>query len=551
MNGGFLRFTSVCGGLIEKYSLEPLRGPLSVIFKAAETKSVEIAVFGQFKAGKSSFLNSLIGRNLLSVGTIPVTSVITKIRHSEEDEMIVAFRSGEKVLADLAELDEYITETKNPGNRKQVDYVELGIPLFSGIGQVTLVDTPGTGSVNPLNTKETEEWLPEVKIALLLISAERPLSEADIALLNRLAASTPEIIIVLTKVDLFSEEETLQIEQYIRTSLSSIMGRTFPMFRYSTCSEEENYRRAITEEGIQPYFNLPSLEYERIIKHKIHSLALSALNYLDVSLKVNTTKELEREKLKQQVFDQRLTVQFISKELTLLASDFKGRTRQHILTAISKRLEGFETELAQKFNAEYDGWKGNLYKVTRKFESWLKINLEAKFRDILNSEYNILLKPLMDACDHYNFFIKVFRERLQGRVESVLGVSLSLRETKIGLPAIRKAPVSVSSTFDIHLDLLWFLFPMIIFKPVFKKRFMKEISPEIEKNMHRVTSELTEQMNKIIESMSAATLRAIKAEVTTLEGLLSGMSDLSAEVKQDIENLRALIKEVEPDSEQF
>jgi ribosome biogenesis GTPase A len=53
----------------------------------SQNKAIDVAVLGQFKAGKSSFLNSFIGKEILPTGVIPLTSVITRMTYSDKENM--------------------------------------------------------------------------------------------------------------------------------------------------------------------------------------------------------------------------------------------------------------------------------------------------------------------------------------------------------------------------------------------------------------------------------------------------------------------------------
>ncbi|MDM7917787.1 MAG: dynamin family protein [Methanosarcina sp.] len=65
----------------DDFGLHSLKPTIKSINNFAEQNHyLDYAVLGQFKVGKSSFLNSFIGQPLLPVGNIPVTSVITRLR---------------------------------------------------------------------------------------------------------------------------------------------------------------------------------------------------------------------------------------------------------------------------------------------------------------------------------------------------------------------------------------------------------------------------------------------------------------------------------------
>jgi ribosome biogenesis GTPase A len=105
-----------------------------------------VAVLGQFKRGKSTLVNALLGEPVLPVGVVPVTTVVTVIRHGEERAARVRLEDDEWHWVEPSTLSEYVSEERNPGNEKHVTGIEVFHPsplLASGL---CLVDTPGVGS---------------------------------------------------------------------------------------------------------------------------------------------------------------------------------------------------------------------------------------------------------------------------------------------------------------------------------------------------------------------------------------------------------------------
>ena len=89
MNERWKKLIGLAGEIAERYqisSLEPLVGSCRA---TAERHELSIAIIGRFKAGKSSFLNHFLGRNLLPVGVVPVTTVVTEIVYGPREEASV------------------------------------------------------------------------------------------------------------------------------------------------------------------------------------------------------------------------------------------------------------------------------------------------------------------------------------------------------------------------------------------------------------------------------------------------------------------------------
>src|SRR5919205_3785876 len=81
--------------IARRYQLTSLHPLIQSCSKLAEHNELSIAVIGRFKAGKSSFLNSFLQREVLPVGVVPVTTVITEIAYGPTERATVHFQSGE------------------------------------------------------------------------------------------------------------------------------------------------------------------------------------------------------------------------------------------------------------------------------------------------------------------------------------------------------------------------------------------------------------------------------------------------------------------------
>jgi GTP-binding protein EngB required for normal cell division len=160
-----------------------------------------VTCLGQFKRGKSTLLNALVGREVLPIGVAPVTSVVTILRHGPAISALVRFADGRSDAIDLASLSEYVSESLNPGNTKQVAVVEVFIPsplLASGL---CLVDTPGIGSVSTAGSEIVHRFVPHVDAAIVAVGADPPITEEEVRLVEQVAKETHTLLFVLNKAD--------------------------------------------------------------------------------------------------------------------------------------------------------------------------------------------------------------------------------------------------------------------------------------------------------------------------------------------------------------
>ncbi len=180
---------------------------------------------GQFKRGKSTLLNALIGDAILPSGVIPVTSAITILRYGPERRARVRFASGREEQIDTADIVAYVSETENPENRKGVRTVEVFLPSPLLAEGMCLVDTPGIGSVFSGNAAVTREFVPHIDAALVVIGADPPLSGEELALVEEVAGNVEHLVFVLNKADRLSERERTEGTRFAEEVLSRKLGR--------------------------------------------------------------------------------------------------------------------------------------------------------------------------------------------------------------------------------------------------------------------------------------------------------------------------------------
>lgn len=185
-----------------------------------------VACIGQFKRGKSTLLNALVGQPLLPAGVVPITTAVTVLRWGPAPRARVRLGDDWHEIA-LAELADYVSEERNPANRKGVTVVEVFVPSpLLGAG-MCLVDTPGVGSVIRANTAATREFVPQIDAALVVIGTDPPLSGEELALIEETAAQVDTVLFVLGKADRSSAAEREEAMAFTRRVLAERL-RTDP-----------------------------------------------------------------------------------------------------------------------------------------------------------------------------------------------------------------------------------------------------------------------------------------------------------------------------------
>ncbi len=524
--------------IIEKYGIDTLFPYLSTMKELTTVKYISVAVLGGFKAGKSSFLNAVIGENILPVGVLPTTNVITKIAYADELKIIVV--SGEKDFEiSVKEIPEYLTEKLNPGNCKQVKKINLFSPKINNLKEVELIDTPGTGSFFKQNTETTMKWTPESAFVIYAINPQQPFSAQDIQNLREILTYTDKIFLLLTKVDLLSDIEKKEMTSYLREVSKQEFNREFPLYFFSTKENTVSYLNTISEQLFFPLLTKKQKNINELIAYKEVKLNATLQSYLLLLLESKRQEQAVIEQLKKELNSEKEFLQQIHQELGIIAKEYKTHTREQLTKImIEPKREQLIKIITQKFSEEYGQWKGNLYKCTRQFEQWLQetLNLVLKenFSDAQKEIDNLIGLPQK----HFERQVLLFRERINQRIEPVLHQALPEFLWQITPPEIKEPDIAVSWTFDSNIDLLWWLFPMFFWKKFFGRFFQKKIPNEVEKNLYRLVSQVTKKVNTSIAAMQEAVRDYLFNEYRQILKLLETKTFNEESILEDLKKLR-------------
>jgi len=191
-----------------------------------------LAVLGQFKRGKSTLLNALLGESVLPTSVIPLTAIPTFIRQGREFRIRVSYLDDRKpeewTAPDAGRLSELlrglVTESGNPRNHRGVLQVVVFHPSPILSEGLVLIDTPGVGSTFQHNTETALNFLPQCDAALFLVSADPPITEIEIAFLKQVRARVLRLFFILNKRDYLDEEELRAAVEFLRQVLKDQVG---------------------------------------------------------------------------------------------------------------------------------------------------------------------------------------------------------------------------------------------------------------------------------------------------------------------------------------
>lgn len=155
-----------------------------------------LVVVGEFNAGKSTFINALIGQAVLEEGVTPTTTQVQVLTWGEGGTQAV----------------------ETAGLRTITAPVDL-------LRDIHIVDTPGTNAIFREHEAITTDFVPRADLVLFVTSADRPFTETERGFMDAIRDWGKKIVIVVNKVDILEHAaDVTRVEQFVRDSATALLG---------------------------------------------------------------------------------------------------------------------------------------------------------------------------------------------------------------------------------------------------------------------------------------------------------------------------------------
>jgi GTP-binding protein EngB required for normal cell division len=270
--------------IASRHGLVEFRSRIATLASRMEDDDLQVALFGRVSCGKSSFLNALLGINALPIGVNPITAVPTKLRYGTRLQANIAYANGTAEVVSLDAFDGLITEQGNPGNSRNVASALIEVPSSRLKPGVTLVDTPGLGSLARQGAAETMAYLPSCDLALVLIDAGATLNDEDIGTLRLLYENGIPAVVLLSKADLLAEGDLHRVTGYIEEQLQHELGGSFHVHAVSALQEYAVLLNHFFEKELLPRFDQARALRSASLRRKIGALRESVMTALETLL---------------------------------------------------------------------------------------------------------------------------------------------------------------------------------------------------------------------------------------------------------------------------
>lgn len=164
-----------------------------------------LVVVGEFNAGKSAFINALLGDNFLEEGVTPTTNKVNILR--------------------------YGTEKKKSHLSENIESLTLNAAYLK---EISIVDTPGTNAIIREHEVITSLFVPRSDLILFVTSADRPFTESERLFLEKIQSWGKKVVLVINKIDILQSPDALEeIQEFVADNVKKTLKNSPEIFPLS------------------------------------------------------------------------------------------------------------------------------------------------------------------------------------------------------------------------------------------------------------------------------------------------------------------------------
>ena len=207
---------------------------LTVLKENVEKGLFSIVIVGEFSAGKSTFLNALMGKKILPSFSKETTATVNYLRHTSEapngEKGIVYYKNGKTEILPSLDVDVIEKVVSTRGDKDVVsDIAHVDLYLDSKFLEngVVLVDSPGLNGIKEGLGEITLNQIKQSYASIFMFNCEQPGSKSNFEILKDVKENSNSIFFILNKIDGIKVAEGETVESVIR-SLKKSYNEVFP-----------------------------------------------------------------------------------------------------------------------------------------------------------------------------------------------------------------------------------------------------------------------------------------------------------------------------------
>lgn len=232
----------------EEVGLEHTARSIGETVEKISHEHFEVAIVGEFKRGKSTLINALLGQEVLPADVLPATATLNRVTYSETPYVMVEYKNGGMERVNINQLENYVTKLSYE-SEKTAETVKQATVYYDTAfckNNVDIIDTPGLNDDEQM-TNVTLSILPEIDAAVFVISANSPFSQFEKEFLEKkmLTSDLGRIIFAVNCFGTFSKEDEDRIVETVEKRIGSYVMEKAKKVMGEDSKEFAVYKRKI------------------------------------------------------------------------------------------------------------------------------------------------------------------------------------------------------------------------------------------------------------------------------------------------------------------
>ena len=491
-----------------------------------------VVVLGEFKRGKSSFVNALLGKGLLPTDVLPETATINMLLYNESPVLEVVYKDGHKEKGDVS-LDFLRQFSANNASNKaeSVNYIKIGYPMDVLENRVVLVDTPGVADLDDIRTDVTYGFIPQANAVIFLLDANTPLTKTEKEFIeDRLVPQgINDILFIVNKYDCVDDEEDEDFLEELNKRLTSVFKlgtkeaklNSFTLLPLSATMAlqgmESGNSKLVAASGINEVrqhlwetlsTGVIAKRKQQYVKYKLHKVEQHIIQYLEMQMALNQAAIdellLAQQTLQDEINDRQNRGSSIDSYVISI--------QDAIFAICDKSIQTFGNKLREDIMEQVDLYQGGDFKdfieihiarrIQKNVENWLAV-----YTPQINTLIKMLEQEIAMGLQHE------FNQRIQlkanshGELKSLVK-SLQLSAMDISNAGLQAGAIAAVGGIGLLAIAGSTIMPLISFAALpylrsylHKKKLneaKQEVKPMISAQLNKVRQQMLEDIHKYV-----------------------------------------------------
>lgn len=545
-----------------------LQRELSDLEKKISQDYYMVVVLGEFKRGKSTFVNALLGKGLLPTDVLPETATINMLLYSENPALEVVYKDGHKEKGEVT-LD-YLRQfsANDAGNKAEsVNYIKIGYPMDVLENRVVLVDTPGVADLDDTRTDVTYGFIPQANAVIFLLDANTPLTKTEQEFIEErlVPQGINDILFIVNKYDCVDDEEDEDFLEELSKRLTSVFKlgteeaklKSFSLLPLSATMAlqgmEQGNSKLVAASGIDEVrqhlwktlsTGIIAERKRKYVKFRLQKIVEHIIQYMEMQVALNQAGIDELV-----LAEQALLEEMNGKEKHRNSIDSYATSIQDAIFAIcDKSIQTFDNKLREDIMEQIDLYQGSDFKdfieihiarrIQKNVENWLVV---------YTPQINTLIKTLeqeiaMGLQQEFNQRIQL-KANSHGELKPLVK-SLQLSVMDISNAGLQAGAIAAVGGIGLLAIAGSTIMPLISFaalpylRSYFHKKKLNEAKQEVKTLINQQLNKVRHQLLKDVHEYVVGQCQMVKKNTDCAYGIL--LEQLRQEISMQIKEKQSV-----------